>query len=707
MHLSRLTVPVRMIMSAIALVAPCAAGADELFLDFESPADVARVSPARADVAISDAHATSGRRSLKVTFHAGDYPIVNFLAGKAFPSPDWRPYQSLEFDFYLDVPNKPGPAGEMAMPLFMEFASGSGATARRRTFVSTFASRKTGHMSITTLGLRIGGEGLLASGAGFGRIAAWDTNVDIADVQGFGILADHLTAPVVLYLDNFRLTPRLDKPLVDEFGQYNLREWPGKVHSEDELRQAGQRDLSALARPLPGRDRDQYGGWRGGRDPTGRPLRFEPRGRFYTAQQAGRWWFVTPDGNAFWSVGCDGITMEATSPKWDDDHKALYAWIPSHEGRFAGAWEHSWTGGPILAKANLIRRYEGAYAGLWRRVAARRMLDWGFNSLGAWCDLEVAHQEGLRLPYVFIMGNQNSPPQMAEGLPDVYDPAWENGVRQAVQAAAKYRDDPWCVGHFYDNELGWCGGWHKEVTVAQQVLAKGPESAAKQALVAMLRKRHDGEVEALNAAWRTSFTGFEEILGRPVKLSPESEKAAAADFSAFVEEAADRYYSTVARELKAVDPRHLYLGSRLAQAPIEAVRAAGRHCDVLSFNIYAVEVDRSECDALYAATRKPFLVGEFNFGARDRGVLGGAGVVVATQADRGAGYRRYVERLAAVPYFVGCHWFEWTDQPFAGRFDGWESGNCGIVDVCFNPYPELTKAMTQTNRGIYRMASKP
>jgi hypothetical protein len=561
-------------------------------------------------------------------------------------------------------------------------------------------------MSVTTLGLRIGAEGLLASGTAFGRIAAWDTNVDIADMQRFGILADHLAAPVVLYLDNFRLTPRIDKPIVDEFGQYNLREWPGKVHSEDELRRAGQRDLAQLSTPLSHGERDQYGGWLGGKDRAGRPLRFDARGWFYTAQRDGRWWLVTPDGNPFWSVGCDGITMEATSPKWDDDHKPLYAWLPPHEGPFAAAWENSWTGGPVLAKANLVRRYGEGYAAQWRRVAARRMLDWGFNSLGAWCDIEVARQQGLRLPYVFIMGNQGGGPQMADGLVDVYDPAWEKGVHEAVQAAAKYREDPWCLGYFYDNEIGWCGGWHKEVTMAQQVLARGPESSAKHALMDLLRKRYGDKVDALNAAWGASFAGFDDLLAKPVKLTPESEKAAAPDFSAFVEATADRYFSTIAHELKAVDPHHLYLGSRFAQAPVEAVRAAGHYCDIVSFNIYAVEVDRAACDALYAQARKPFLVGEFNSGARDRGLLAGGGIVVDSQAVRAATYRRYVEHLASIPYFVGCHWFEWDDQPCVGRFDGWESGNCGIVDVCFNPYPELTKAMTETNRAIYASASK-
>ena len=679
--------------------------ADGPFLDFEAPSDLARVQAVRADVTISDAHATSGRHSLKATLHAGDYPTVEFRVGQAFPYGDWRQYQSLEFDFYLDAPNRHTPAGEVAMPLFMQFISGAGSAVRTRSFMAAFTGQRQGHMSITSLGLQIGSEGLLASGTGFGRIAAWDTTVDTADIQRFVILADHIDRPVVLYLDNFRFTSRVDKPLVDEFGQYNLRDWPGKVHSEKELADAGHGDVTQLRRPLNVTDRDRYGGWTGG---VGQSApRFPARGRFWITRRGERWWLVTPDGNPFWSVGCDGITKEATSPKWDDVHKALYGWLPPHEGRFAGVWENSWTGGPVLAKADLIRRYGEEYAAVWGQVCARRLHDWGFNTLGAWCQFEeVGRHEGLRLPFVTIMGNQGDGPQMAEGLPDVYDAAWDRGVKAATQAASRYKDDPWCLGHFYDNELGWCGGWHETPTVAQQVLAKGPESAAKRALVTMLRERHGGQIAALNAAWSTSFASFDSIVTTPVKLPAASGAAAEPDFSAFLESTADRYYATVARALKAADPNHLYLGSRLAQHPIEAVRAAGRYCDIVSFNIYAVEVDRAEYDRLYAAAHRPFLVGEFNSGARDRGLLAGGGIVVGSQAARGAAYCRYVERLVAIPYFVGCHWFEWSDQPCVGRFEGWEAGNSGIVDVCFNPYPELTAAMAETNRRIYALASQ-
>ena len=51
----------------------------------------------------------------------------------------------------------------------------------------------------------------------------------------------------------------------------------------------------------PASDRDPYGGWT---RITGRKTGF-----FHTEEIGGRWWFVTPDGNAFYSKGVDTVNI--------------------------------------------------------------------------------------------------------------------------------------------------------------------------------------------------------------------------------------------------------------------------------------------------------------------------------------------------------------------------------------------------------------
>ncbi|MCL5097317.1 MAG: agarase, partial [Candidatus Omnitrophica bacterium] len=86
----------------------------------------------------------------------------------------------------------------------------------------------------------------------------------------------------------------------------------------------------------------------------------------------------------------------------------------------------------------------------------------------------------------------------------------------------------------------------------------------------------------------------------------------------------------------------------------------------------------------------------------DRGMLDAGAVAVDTQEDRGRAYAHYLDALAGLPYFVGCHWFQYIDQAFLGRHDGFESSNVGFVDVTDSPYPELVNAASRANAFIYQ-----
>ena len=58
-----------------------------------------------------------------------------------------------------------------------------------------------------------------------------------------------------------------------------------------------------------------------------------------------------------------------------------------------------------------------------------------------------------------------------------------------------------------------------------------------------------------------------------------------------------------------------------------------------------------------------------------------------------------MEQAAALPGFVGAHWFQWTDEPVLGRMDG-ENYNIGFVDVTNRAYKELVDAARLTHRRL-------
>jgi len=75
-------------------------------------------------------------------------------------------------------------------------------------------------------------------------------------------------------------------------------------------------------------------------------------------------------------------------------------------------------------------------------------------------------------------------------------------------------------------------------------------------------------------------------------------------------------------------------------------------------------------------------------------------VQARNQADRGQAYQEYLRSVLALPAFAGCHWFQYSDEPLTGRFDG-ENYNIGMVSGTDTPYGELVSAARQIQSEVY------
>jgi agarase len=71
-------------------------------------------------------------------------------------------------------------------------------------------------------------------------------------------------------------------------------------------------------------------------------------------------------------------------------------------------------------------------------------------------------------------------------------------------------------------------------------------------------------------------------------------------------------------------------------------------------------------------------------------------------AARAEAFRDYVTRLATLPEVVGYHWFQWSDQPKEGRFDG-EDSNYGLVNISDEPYASFVEAVKQVNSEVIEL----
>ncbi len=518
-----------------------------------------------------------------------------------------------------------------------------------------------------------------------GRTAAWG-RADPGAITEVWIGIEDQKGPVRLGLYRLALsTPVASTGWIDRWGQRGNLEWPLKVHKDADLKSADRREMDALTAAKRAPAFDTWHAWAKG------PLR-QATGFFRVEEVDGRWWLVAPNGRLFFMTGIDCVGPWS-SPRVDDRVRAAHAWWPPEKGLLAGAWGFWWDGkyypkgGPSFYRANLIRKWGPESLddkGL--RRAMSRLLAWQFSSIGNWSDDRMFRMKKLAYVTVGPPTWDVNTPRATEKLHDPFHPAFAAEARAAAAKLAGFKDDPWCIGHFIDNEVDWSN-------VAPMVLAAEPGLMARARWVETLRRKY-GELGRLDLAWGTSATTWETLR------FPRREFATAtawADAAAFRGEFADAWYRIWGEAVRAADPNHLVLGSRLhgGNRPDEVVAACGRWMDVVSFNHYDEEPTREEFDRYYALAKKPFLIGEYGFNSLDDGLLTAA-VPVASREERGAGYRFYTEHLAALPYFVGGHYFQWIDEPVTGRGDGETSYN-GFVKVTDLPDPFLVEAAKATN----------
>ena len=97
---------------------------------------------------------------------------------------------------------------------------------------------------------------------------------------------------------------------------------------------------------------------------------------------------------------------------------------------------------------------------------------------------------------------------------------------------------------------------------------------------------------------------------------------------------------------------------------------------------------------------KPVLIGEWHFGALDRGKFHASLRPVASQQARGEAYEECVASALENPWVVGTHGHQFGDQATTGRDDG-ENFQNGFVDVCDTPYTETVAACSRIGYRLY------
>ncbi|MEG3768006.1 agarase [Alteromonas sp. 14N.309.X.WAT.G.H12] len=586
-------------------------------------------------------------------------------------------------------------------------------------------------------------------------ISMWGKkNLNLAGITRITLSVQDALHDKTLILSNVRLrqNPPMDPTfltqIVDKFGQNAKEEFPNKIHSQQQLIATRDKELASF-KFTDRSERSRFNGWKQG-------PKLAATGYFRTQKVDGKWWLVDPEGYLYFATGIDIIRLANSTtltgydfdqtllpPKDANDvtpedsqglnrvpdqaipsrfvaspmRKAMFEWLPSYDeplGKHFG-YRRSVHSGPVkhgetfsFYSANLERKYGEHYMATWRDVTIKRMLNWGFTSLGNWTDPSFYQNE--QIPYFangWITGNYktvSSGNDFWAPMPDVFDPEFAHRANITASIVAdEVQNSPWCVGVFIDNELSF--GRPDNLTsyygIVLNTLRRDGEQVPTKAEFTRLMKQKYGSIEALNAAWNkqiTDWQAFDKGINSDINNDQQIK-----DYGILLSAYAQQYYRVVKNAVKKHLPNHLYLGSRLPDwgMPKEVVAAAAKYADVVSFNAYK-EGLRKDKWAFLKNIDKPAIIGEFHIGALDSGLFHPGLVQAANQQDRAAMFADYMQSVMDHPSFVGAHWFQYMDSPITGRAHDGENYNVGFVSVTDTPYPQMVKAAQQVNRKIYQ-----
>jgi len=375
---------------------------------------------------------------------------------------------------------------------------------------------------------------------------------------------------------------------------------------------------------------------------------------------------VTPCGQRFFSLG-----VNVLDGGYDDREKGGKIW-------------YSWKSfAPTLSD--------------WTSETRQRLLSWGFNSAGGW----ALPPQTVRLPTII---NLELGRRARFHWFDPFDPATEARMNElARELVAPYRNSPYRIGYFSDNEVGWWGG-----ALFIFYSSKPASSFTKQRWVELLRRDYGGDWLHFTADFLppAGVDSWEALLATTEKTRMKPAGAGIRSVREWTGIVAEHYYALAEKAIRAADPDALYFGDRL---PIyydpAAVRAMVPNVDAIAMNYNVDSGDGWIADYFFDGLRKlsggkPVLISEWFFAARENRTgnrNNGHLMTVATQEERAVGAARATANFAAIPEVIGAHWFQYYDHPKGGRADG-EDYDFGLVDINNRPYESLTSALAVANR---------
>ena len=381
-------------------------------------------------------------------------------------------------------------------------------------------------------------------------------------------------------------------------------------------------------------DCDRYGGWK--------VVRGKKTGFFHTQKIKGRWWLVTPDGNAFFSKGVCHVAF--------DPENASAPPAPTDRAQ-------------------------------WARQTAGQLRGWGFNTAGSWSYSEFASADFVFTPIVNVASSVQRDLWLKGTVPDYFGQEFHDAAERVAQRVCEpLSKNKWLLGYFTDNELRWGPDWRSKESLLESYLKFDAASPGRKKAEDLLRSR-----------------------GRNAGSLTDDDKAAfvelaAAEYARVSREAILRHdpnHMVIGCRFAGYAPEPVLRGvakyfdviSYNTYSPTTPVERMNQIANITGKPTMVTEFSFKAMDSGLPNTK-------------------GAAKPVATQQERAEGFTRFVQGLATMPHCVGFHWFQYRDQPKEGRRLDGENSNYGVVKLDGSPWEVLTTRMKEVNAGIESLALK-
>lgn len=397
-------------------------------------------------------------------------------------------------------------------------------------------------------------------------------------------------------------------------------------------------------------------------------------GWFHVQEIGGRWFFVTPEGHAFFSLGA----THAISCIGKDE-------LDLFNTKYQGSEE------------------------LLSRFILEKFQEWNYNSAG-YGALEPMEK---RLPYAAVIWIEG-PVSLAAGtksaFADVFDATVQERIRETVRTKAeRHIQNRNCLGYLFIDLPTWHNAFNRTKPTGSYVdyfRSLKPYTAGREAYAAFLKKRWGADPEGFRAAYGMDLDSLDELPA--IDIAPEilAREKPAEDDEQFLNEVADAYYRCATSELRRIDPNHLILGDRFmadsAKTYDSILAVAAKYVDVISFQPMGTKTLLGDyIDHVHELTGKPILLADVNC------VLERPTKDLKDTSDYERAVSEHTEKYyldaARRTSCIGIHRCTIRDyQPWNLNFF-----RRGLLRADDSPYPILGEFTRRTNEMVYQMVYSP